>query len=506
MPKQKIIKNSDNWFPIITRRGAVLLGWLESAGFGEKLLEFTNLGLTEYKEIRIVKDKEYTLFLEGSSWAKTGEKFRERLKIDRNYHKHIFKKLYPRLSKLEKFSRIRDLTKLSRLRVRHLILTYTDLYTDISPFYIIYNEVRPILKGETESWLKKKVPLRKLQDYHITLTTPLKQLYATEENRALQEIVGTIESDEKVKMLFKNNLSKVLKELPKASPQAFRAIKDHLDSYYWVPVERDNPAWTIEDIVSRIQYKLRRQKSTPKKKESLEEKQRRYEKQLKIPSEMMANFQSLRDYMSAVDAMKKAYAISHCFLSNFLEETAKRLKVKIADLYFLTPGEISETLKGQKQISKAEVKSRKSCIVIGHRISGKWQVQIIKGEAAKSIITKLLEPQKVEEKLFIKGIAASPGKAIGLVKVLKDATEVNKLSQGEILVTPMTTPDYILAIHKAAAIITDEGGVLCHAALVSREFGIPCIIGTKKATKVLKDGDLVEVDAEKGIVKILGRY
>ncbi|GAG17127.1 unnamed protein product, partial [marine sediment metagenome] len=72
-----------------------------------------------------------------------------------------------------------------------------------------------------------------------------------------------------------------------------------------------------------------------------------------------------------------------------------------------------------------------------------------------------------------------------------------------ILVTNMTTPDLMQAIEKVVAIVTDEGGILCHAAIVSREFGIPCVIATKIATKVLKDGDLVEVDADKGIVKII---
>ncbi len=67
----------------------------------------------------------------------------------------------------------------------------------------------------------------------------------------------------------------------------------------------------------------------------------------------------------------------------------------------------------------------------------------------------------------------------------------------------MTRPDYIAGIKKAAAIITDEGGVTCHAAIVSRELGIPCIIGTKIATKVLKDGDQVDVNANHGIIKII---
>jgi pyruvate,water dikinase len=72
-----------------------------------------------------------------------------------------------------------------------------------------------------------------------------------------------------------------------------------------------------------------------------------------------------------------------------------------------------------------------------------------------------------------------------------------------VLVTSMTTPDFIVAMKKAGAIVTDEGGLSCHAAIVSRELKIPCVIGTKIATKVFKDGDRVEVDANKGIVKIL---
>ena len=77
------------------------------------------------------------------------------------------------------------------------------------------------------------------------------------------------------------------------------------------------------------------------------------------------------------------------------------------------------------------------------------------------------------------------------------------MKDGEILVAPMTSPDYIVAMRKASAIVTDVGGLMSHAAIISRELGIPCIVGTKIATQVLKDGDLVEVDANKGIIKKL---
>ena len=81
--------------------------------------------------------------------------------------------------------------------------------------------------------------------------------------------------------------------------------------------------------------------------------------------------------------------------------------------------------------------------------------------------------------------------------------DLEKMKPGDILVTTMTTPDFVPLMQKASAVVTDIGGLLSHAAIISREFNKPCIIGTKIATKVLKDGDEVEVDADKGIVRKL---
>jgi pyruvate,water dikinase len=91
----------------------------------------------------------------------------------------------------------------------------------------------------------------------------------------------------------------------------------------------------------------------------------------------------------------------------------------------------------------------------------------------------------------------------GRVKIVLTPDEMKKVYQGDIMVSGETTPDFMPAINKAAAIVTDIGGIASHAAIVSREFNIPCIVGTKIATQVLKDGDLVEVNADLGVVKIL---
>jgi pyruvate,water dikinase len=92
------------------------------------------------------------------------------------------------------------------------------------------------------------------------------------------------------------------------------------------------------------------------------------------------------------------------------------------------------------------------------------------------------------------------------VKIVKNIRAAQETKDGDIIVSPMTTPDFLSAMKKAAAFVTDEGSVLCHAAIVAREMKKPCVIGTKIATRVFKDGDMVEVDAEKGIVKKIEKW
>lgn len=112
-------------------------------------------------------------------------------------------------------------------------------------------------------------------------------------------------------------------------------------------------------------------------------------------------------------------------------------------------------------------------------------------------VEKFIKTKKLTGRIAQKGIAK------GHVRRVMGHKQVNKLKIGEILVSPMTLPDFLPAMKKAAAFVTDEGGMLCHAAIVARELKKPCIVGTKFATQILKDGDLVEVDANKGIVTIL---
>lgn len=113
-------------------------------------------------------------------------------------------------------------------------------------------------------------------------------------------------------------------------------------------------------------------------------------------------------------------------------------------------------------------------------------------------LEKEIKQRSVEGTPILDGIAASPGIANGPVKIIHSLDELSKIVSGDILVTKMTSPDMVVTMQKSAAIVTDEGGLTCHAAIVSREVGLPAIVGTQTATKTLKDGQIVTVDGYNG--------
>ncbi len=106
----------------------------------------------------------------------------------------------------------------------------------------------------------------------------------------------------------------------------------------------------------------------------------------------------------------------------------------------------------------------------------------------------------MEQEILVRGIGVSPGRGSGMVKIILDVKNMSSFKKGDVLVTEMTTPDWVPAMRIASAVVTNLGGKTCHAAIVSRELGVPCVVGTENATKVLKDGEMVTVDGQRGFI------
>lgn len=182
------------------------------------------------------------------------------------------------------------------------------------------------------------------------------------------------------------------------------------------------------------------------------------------------------------------------------EEIARRLGLDYQYLKELLPQEIACYLKNNQKVPQLLIRSRRKLTGF---ITFQGKLNVLTGNKAgqlKNIIDHQLKKSKQSVNFFT-GVMASGGKVCGRVKLCLSSKDSYNLKKGEILVAPATSADFVTAMRKAAAIVTEFGGITSHAAVVSREFGLPCLVGVKDIIKFVKSGDLVEVDADRGVVR-----
>lgn len=192
-------------------------------------------------------------------------------------------------------------------------------------------------------------------------------------------------------------------------------------------------------------------------------------------------------------------------LSRFLNILGQMFDVPSSELRQYSREEIFFLFEDKKQSSETIHARLMSYIMIS---DGK-SFRAVEGESAKQSAKPFLYSLEREKAIFVKGRCANKGRVQGRVKVIAMSYNkydrlneiISSMGKGHILVAETTSPEFIVACHKAGAIVTNQGGMMSHAAIVSRELNIPCVVGTQNATDVFKDGDLVEVDADQGLVR-----
>jgi phosphoenolpyruvate synthase/pyruvate phosphate dikinase len=193
---------------------------------------------------------------------------------------------------------------------------------------------------------------------------------------------------------------------------------------------------------------------------------------------------------------RKIFSLVHSyFCQKLVSEISKRTRIPESFLKYASFEELEHILNNDFDVSI--LKKRRQGMMLIYEMQG-WQ--LLTGAQAYELFLKATH-QEYDFKNEIKGLTASLGKVTGIARVVLSLNDLKKVQEGDIIIAPMTRPEHIIAMKRASAIVTDDGGITCHAAIVSRELGIPCVIGTNFATKVFKDGDLIEVDANSGTVR-----
>lgn len=200
------------------------------------------------------------------------------------------------------------------------------------------------------------------------------------------------------------------------------------------------------------------------------------------------------------DLRKTSYTAFHDLLNKLCMRIAKSKGMKSDGLSYLLFGEIISLLEGKLTPKQADMlqRQRKPRSIV---IYNKGKEKVITNNFDKELdkIKRMMVRHGISTELKGQGINHAVVK--GVVQILGKRKNISSILPGSIIVTHMTSPAMTPVLKKCRAIVTDDGGILCHAANVAREFGIPAVIGTKAATKVFRDGDIVEVDANRGIVR-----
>ncbi len=423
----------------------------------------------------------------------------------KNLEKPVYSEILVKEShtSLKKLNQLADLTKdksFTNYRNRQLsnyLKKYLNVWIEatvwghivnMSDFYFNFLSDK-ILKLVEEKVKKEKIKISPVEIFTV-MTTPTKRSILLE-----QEID-----------IFK--LSKEIKKKKIKDFSNWQPLQSHTKKYDWLQYHYLGPTILKKNYFIEILKGLIKQRVSPdreiakivKREKETIKKQRELKKKINFNQKELYWLKLAREFVYLKGLRKEITFIASRSYDSLLKEIAKRFVISVRQLQFMSPDEIFDGLAGKK-IPAADLLNQRTRYCALYYPQGKAKIYV--GQEAEKLV-KMIKEEKINKNIKeIKGATGYPGKVKGKVAIIAEEKEMKKMEKGMILVSPATNPNIMLAIVKAAAIVTDEGGITCHAAIVSRELKIPCVIGTKIATKVLKDGDMVEVDATKGVVRII---
>jgi phosphohistidine swiveling domain-containing protein len=271
-----------------------------------------------------------------------------------------------------------------------------------------------------------------------------------------------------------------------------KQFNDLYERFKWLScLDIHNKPWTKEEFKNHIKSFGKSSKKVAKFD--------KYAHELKIKADDLNYLLMAQRFVYIKDARDDFRRQGVYFAHNLFADLARRMVLHPEETTYLQEEDILSFLSGKKQNLKSLISERKSGFIL--YLNKHHQLVCLQGKKIPKILTSFHLLATEEEIKEIKGTIASKGLVKGTVAVIHGVKDLKKVKEGNILIAVTTHPDYVPVMRKAAAIITDEGGITSHAAIVSREFGIPCIVGTKNATRIIHDGDIVEVNANEGWVK-----
>jgi len=470
------------WQPIVKTRASLLFQWYVFVGHRKKYYK-NSLGIDfGLRNQKIVADE---ISIDLNEFIQLEKLLTSKIQENKHFIKNFITSCYEFSARLlDTFLKIKVYDGFGNLNSKELLnfyLEYEKSVLGLMPFLNTILVIDGILKKEIIKNLEKDLHIKDKQEQDLLISKliiPKKKSFFVEETEEILKIAIKSQAD--------------------PNHDISLDVQKYLDKFAWMTSIAYLGKFQTEEFVrEKIDSLL---KENPKEKLSQIE---------LIRQQTQSDFNTAFKEISTVSELKEmidfsremlylqTYRLDIFFLAYFnvyklLEEISRRLKIQSDDVVYLTGEEIVNCVSKQEVFSLKTIQERKQTYAL---ILENDKFTLFAGDQVKKTIKQTTLQKEV------RGTVASRGRATGKVKLLLTVDDISKVERGDIIVSPMTRPELVPAIIRSGGIITDFGGMLCHAAIISREFGIPCLVGTLKATSVFTDGDIVELNAYDGIAR-----
>ncbi len=450
--------------------------------------DFKEYGLSIAKLVVTYSKGTSAYYFVRREYEEEGRKLFEKVKKDSNLLASVLEKINTAAEEIFELGEKWKGTDFSSLSDKELIRHHRLLFSFDEPLWRngqipnLLELDNNYLSEHVKSILEEKYGIGRAQELFTILTT------------------STFESKSEKEQFDFLTLLKQYKNLDSVAKQKIQA---HWHMYMWMTFGWAGPALSYRYFEEMFKNAIKTRSHFVKEiEEKIEIKRKLLQQQKEILNEILSRDRLfvvlLRKILEAKARRVDAHSLTYFLAEKMMKEIGKRVGLSINQMRIVIPSEVPKLFK-IVNVEKINDEYERVLIWFENGISKKYTGTSAE-KKLKYVFDRLPETLDTEE---LKGQLAYPGKVKGNIKVILDIKDAKKFQEGEILVTRMTDPSYVPLMKVARAIVTDIGGITCHAAIVAREMRKPCIIGTKIATKVLKDGDMVEVDANEGVVRIL---
>jgi len=502
------------------RHGILIYPWYISDVVATKEIGKLTAGRTLKKAFMYVVKGFTTMYYDQESTEDLGRWLLARIVKDKKFYRLAINNIYAYSKELLNFCAFLEKVEISELSDYQLLQFYADYEKKLGQLRV-WGWVPVILDGVFQPFLSDYI-MEKFSQFLLKQgleaeTAGYYSLLSTSEK--MSEVQG--ESLKRLQLLLgikKKRLGKAvidairqgkIANFKQKYPEVAKTMSSHLANFGWLTYAYTGPVMSFDYLFKTLRADLQNGDVAGQIKKikdhfhTIKKQKTNLSRRLRLPQEINYFFTVSSELMFIKDYRKGIYQKSYVAMDKVMTELARRLGIAPRDIRNLVYNEIKAALiGGQKRIyqQKARQRTQLACYTVSQ-----GKIKVAEGGEAKRLIAAVKKNErmpviKVKE---LKGSVAYAGLARGRAKIILTKEDVPKLKAGEILISSATNPDLISAMKKAAAFVTDTGGIICHAAIVARELKKPCVIGTKIATQVLKDGDEVEVDARQGIVRLI---